>query len=534
MPLRFRCSCRRAFLRHRWMKWIVAVLICPVPSAIGQTATCPVQPPGPATDADKAYSEGRYADAEHLYAREIAQQPQDIERSAALVRTLLKEGAIAEAASQVNGILPRNPDSAITLTAQAEVQLAQGQPWLVLRTLDAAAAADRCYARIHLIRSETLRIDSMYASERAEIQRAYDIDPADPDIQHAWKEIVSAAHDVESIDQSLATSHDSDPEARKAVDASRRELMLRLAENSQTCQIQPATASGSLQLLPATDDRAHHVYRYELAVQLPQSQAKLELDTSASGLYITRALAVRNGLQRGAGDPEGTVHLDSVRIGPFEFRDCTVGVSDTPFTGHVDGSIGTDLFASYLITVDYRSARLRLAPLLPRPGLLPGDRFVPAELRDFVPVYHRRQFLLLPVAFKNGSRQLFFLGTAMPYTAMSPEAVGSVSDIKQNVTDSERTASGRREQFYHSKFDFQLASLPLIQRRRILEFDFSDIDRQAGFQVAGVLGLDILHSMALHLDYRDGLAKFEVRDEDLAPQQTNGTEHTFRLADGHQ
>ena len=307
--------------------------------------------------------------------------------------------------------------------------------------------------------------------------------------------------------------------------------MPRLAENSQTCQILPATASGSLQLLHSTDDWAH---RYKLAVQFLQSQAKLESDTSASGLYITRAVAVQNGLQRGVGDPEGTVHVDSVRIGAFEFRDCTVGVSDTRFTGHVDGTIGTDMFASYLVTIDYRSGRLTLSPLPPRPCLLPGDRFVPAELRGFVPVYHRRQFLLLPVAFKNGSRQLFVLGTAMPYTAMSSEAVRSVSDIKQNVTDSERTASGAKEQFYRAKFDFQLASLPLIQRRRILEFDFSDIDRQAGFQVAGVLGLEFCIRWLCISIIAMGWPSLNSGMKTSAPHQTNGTEHTSKIGEGIQ
>jgi tetratricopeptide (TPR) repeat protein len=532
MLWRCRFVCHRAFRPRGWIAWLGAVLFFPAPSLIGQTAACPVPPLRPATEADKAYEKGRYAGAEHLYAQAFAQRPQDGELAAALVYTLLHEGAVAKAASLVNEILPKNPDSAITLAALAAVQLAQGQPWLALRTLNEAAASNPCYARIHLIRSRELRIDSMYSSERAEIQRAYDLDPTDPDIERAWKEIVSAAHEIESIDQSLSAANDLDPKTRETVAASTRSLMSRLSENSQTCQFQPDVASGNLPLVPAIDDKVHHVYRCELEVHLPQSTAKLEVDTAASGLYISRALAEQNGLHRGDGDPEGTVHLDSVRIGPFEFRDCTAGVSDAPFAGNLDGFIGADIFASYLITLDYRLARLTLTPLPPRPGLLPGDRFVPPELRDFIPVYHGRQFLLLPIAFKNGSRELFALGTAMPYTAMTSEAASSASDLKLNSTDS--ATPGSKEQFYRTKFDFQLASLPLIQRRRILEFDLSAIDRQATFQVAGLLGLDILHSLALHLDYRDGLAKFELRDEDLASPPPNGNEHTFRIGAGNQ
>jgi hypothetical protein len=107
-------------------------------------------------------------------------------------------------------------------------------------------------------------------------------------------------------------------------------------------------------------------------------------------------------------------------------------VSDTPFTGNLDGFIGTDIFASYLITLDYRSARLTLGPLPSQPDLLPGDRSAPPELRNFIPVYHRRQYLLLPVTFNNKSRKLFVLGSGMPYTAMASEAAHSISSLKMN------------------------------------------------------------------------------------------------------
>src|ERR1700691_182364 len=134
MLWRCRFVCHRAFRPRGWIAWLGAVLFFPAPSLIGQTAACPVPPLRPATEADKAYEKGRYAGAEHLYAQAFAQRPQDGELAAALVYTLLHEGAVAKAASLVNEILPKNPDSAITLAALAAVQLAQGQPWLALRT----------------------------------------------------------------------------------------------------------------------------------------------------------------------------------------------------------------------------------------------------------------------------------------------------------------------------------------------------------------------------------------------------------------
>jgi len=114
----------------------------------------------------------------------------------------------------------------------------------------------------------------------------------------------------------------------------------------------------------------------------------------------------------------------------------------------------------------------------------------------------------------------------MPYTAMTSEVAYSLSNLK---TDSARTASGAKEEFYRDTFDLQLANLPLIQHRRIVKFDLSAFDQTAGFQVAGVLGLDILHSLVLHLDYRDGLVKFDLADKELVPVKTNGTSFSMEI-----
>jgi hypothetical protein len=112
--------------------------------------------------------------------------------------------------------------------------------------------------------------------------------------------------------------------------------------------------------------------------------------------------------------------------------------------------------------------------------------------------------LVLPVTLDNKSRELFVLGTGTPYTAMASDVAHSVSNLRTNFTNLALAASGAKEEFYRDNFDLQFANLPLIQHRRIVEFDFSAIDQNAGFQVAGILGLDILHSLVLHLDYRDG------------------------------
>ncbi len=501
---------------------ISAVLILQVSSLSSQTAICPAAPAHTVTPAVTAYSEGRYADAEQEYSQSLVQQPHDASIVAALVYTLLHEGKIAQAADRVTAGLAEDPHSAALLTAQAEVQLRQGQPWLVLQTLDAAAAADKCYARIHLIRSHVLRIDSMYASERAEIQSAYEIDPEDPDILYAWRRVISPAHEIEGIQQALPNMKDLDTETRQKAEASMNSMLPLLSENSQTCKIQPSAQSAALHLIGTMED-GKHLDGYRLDVQLPKTNARLVLDTAASGIFITKALADANGLQQDANDPPGTVHADSVHIGPLEFRDCIVGVSNAPFAGKADGMIGTDIFASYLITIDTRDARLALDPLPPKTGILPGDRPTPPELADYTPVYHRRQYLLVPVLLNNKARRLFALDTGMRFSTMTSETAHAVSSTKANFTNALQTTSGPAAQVYRDSFDFQFAKLSLNGQGHVLQWDLSAIDHNAGFEVAGMLGFDMLHSLTLHLDYRDGLVKFEPTTTEASPALAKGT-----------
>jgi tetratricopeptide (TPR) repeat protein len=488
----------------------------------GQSAACPAVSSQSANPAATAYRDGNYAEAEQLYTQALAQQPQNPDLTARLVDSLLHQGKVRQASQQADAALPGAPHSAALLTAQAEVQLREGQPWQAMQTLDAAAAADHCFARVHLIRSRALRIDSMYASERAEIERAHEIDPNDPDITQAWSSIVSAAQEVEGTEQSLASMKDLDAPIKQRAEASVQELLPLLSENSRTCKVLPTAPSADLSLLPSKQD-GKHLDGYLLEAQLSKSMVKLKLDTAASGIFITRALAEANGLQQNANDPAGTVRAESVRVGPLEFHNCMLGVSDAPFADKGDGFISTDIFAQYLITIDAREQKLSLNPLPAEAGTLPGDRANLPEFAGYQPVYHRRQYLLVPVELNDKTRGLFALDTGMRMSAMTIEAARAVSNIKVNFTNPLQTASGPPAQVYRDSFDFQFANLSMKHQNRVLEFDPSTIEHNAGFEVAGLLGFDILHLLTMHLDYRDGLVKFESTNAETAPPAEKGT-----------
>jgi hypothetical protein len=415
--------------------------------------------------------------------------------------------------------------STLILTAQAELQIRQGLPWVAMETLDKAAKTDPCLARIHLLRSRVLRIESMYASERAEIQHAYDIDPTDPDIRHSYLSVVSPAQEIDGIEKALKSGSGLDAETRTKAQASIDDMMSLVREDSQTCKIQPAEFSATLPLQPSYQD-AKHVDGYRIEVQFPQSKAHLKVDTAASGMYISRALADQNGLERDPNDPAGTVRVNKIKIGPLMFQNCLVGVSDTLLVNNADGFVGTDIFSSYLITLDHPRAELRLAALPPTESVLPGDRPAAAELHDFTPVYHRQQFLLLPVMLNGKEQRLFMLDTGIRLSTMRPEVAHAISTTRVNFTNAVQTVSGGKLQIYRDTFQFQYANLPVQRQAGVLEFDPTAIDQNVGFEIAGMLGFDLLHSTVLHLDYRDGLVKLDAADGD------SGGKNGIRTASG--
>ncbi len=146
-----------------------------------------------------------------------------------------------------------------------------------------------------------------------------------------------------------------------------------------------------------------------------------------------------------------------------------------------------------------------------------------ARAGRITPVYHRRQYLLVPVALNNRSRQLFVLDTGMRFSTMTSETAHAISNMKVNFTNTIQTDSGAPAHVYRDSFDFQFANLALPHQSHVLEFDPAAINHNAGFEIGGLLGFDMLHQLTLQLDYRDGLVKFESTEAGVSPVLENKT-----------
>ena len=168
--------------------------------------SCHIVAAHPPSDTEKAILRGEYAQAETLYRDALASKPGDPALIAGLVRALLRQEKVSDADTVVKAALASSPKSAILLTALAEIEYRKG---LIVESGEASRRAfdvDLCYPRAHFIRARLARLNSMYGTERREIEIAHSLDRYDPDIWSEWIGTLSQQKRIEELRKNLKDS----------------------------------------------------------------------------------------------------------------------------------------------------------------------------------------------------------------------------------------------------------------------------------------------------------------------------------------
>src|SRR5450432_2021378 len=211
---------------------------------------CHVVPPHEPTPAENAYLAGNASQAETLYREALAKSPHDATLTAGLVRSLLREQKVDDAASAVNAELSGAPNSVPLLTVFAEVEYRQGKVAEAAGTADQAFHLDPCNPRLYLLRARILRLNSMYASERRAIGNAHALDPSDIDIRRTWLGTLPLSTRIDEQKQFLAAANGMDPEERARVEHGLTNLESRAINPDKTCHVASTTSSAELPLVP--------------------------------------------------------------------------------------------------------------------------------------------------------------------------------------------------------------------------------------------------------------------------------------------
>jgi Flp pilus assembly protein TadD len=512
---------------------------------------CHVVAPQEPTPAEKALLGGQAGEAETLYREALSTTPHGPALVVGLVHSLLRQQKVAEADSAVNAELASAPDSVPLLTVLGEVQYREGKIAEAAGTADKAYVADRCNARVYLLRSRILRLNSMYASESRALAIAHQLSPSDPEINNAWSRTIPLAQHIDEQKKILATSDAKD----EAHDRAEKYLaFLELQEKGTNCSVTSSASSAEIPIVAIMSDEKEvcdsqgrcgtmpkHIQAWGLHVFLNNREASLEVDTGASGLLISRAVAERAGLKTsartqlwGIGD-EGAqggfiAQVDAIKIGSLEFHNCTVTVTDRKDVLGIDGLIGTDVFSNYLVTLDYPVNKMFLAPLPQRPNdnasaaslntnagdqgassskSGPQDRYIDPSMKGYVPFFRVGHDIIIPVALNHKVEHLFLVDTGNFSSSISPEAAREVTKVKGGEPVTIKGLSGNVAKV--SSGDAVLFQFAGIQQQNndLISYDTSRLTRYAGFEISGFLGITILSELTVSIDYRDGMIKFD-------------------------
>ena len=511
---------------------------------------CSVAQPHPLTEEQLALIRGDLTQAETLYRQKTAQQPKNFELEAGLIRTLLMEQKVDEAESTTKAALSKAPQSVELLTAFAEVQYRQGIPWEMEKTLNEADRADLCYPRLHLVLARYYRFNSYYASALKEIKLAHQLDPYDPDIRRMWLQTLPLKQRIDELKAYLA-SGDTDVDSLRRGQIELTMLQNRADSQSSGCHLASPVDTTDIPFTPIMID-AERIRGWGLDVYFNSHRSRLQVDTGASGLYISRVVAERAGLKpltrseaNGIGDkgPQGgyLAIADSIKIGGLEFKNCVVEVSDRRNIVDIDGLIGMDVFSDFLVTLDFPWRKLTLGPLPQYPGTAaaapslntqetsgsdessgaggaakdtgaakgPHDRYIAPEMKSWTTVYRVGHDMIVPTGLNSKRIRLFIIDTGAQSTSISPSAAREVTHVSADGNSSVKGVSGKVSNVYvGNSVTFRFAHLQQ-EHPNVLSFDLSGLSKDTGTEISGLIGFDMLGLLVVRIDYRDGLMDFQ-------------------------
>jgi predicted aspartyl protease len=424
----------------------------------------------------------------------------------------------------------------------------------------------------------------MYASSRKEIDVAHKLDPFDPDIRAEWIHTLPLKQRIAEAEEFMSALTGKDEEDLRHWKLYLENLKKIEAEPHKPCHLVSPVAATEIPFEKIMRD-AVHMSAFGLDVKLNGHTARLQIDTGANGLLVSRSVAKHAGLKAfsqtevdGVGDdgykPGYTAYADSIRIGNLEFQDCSVRVLDSRSSiGDSDGLIGMDVLSRFLVTLDYPMRKLLLGPLPPRPGETaavpalktsnaerddsdysseasrsieqdktvakgtesgstavaasgvsaatqdaaskktvshgPYDRYIAPEMKDYTPVYRVGHALILPASLNGEKLKLFILDTGSWATSISPQAAREVTKVHSEDSVQVEGINGKVEKVYSAdELTFYFAHLSQ-KVYRVASFDTSRISKSINMEISGLLGATTLDLLTIHIDYRDGLVKFD-------------------------
>ena len=499
---------------------------------------CSVDSQSP-TLAETALNKKDYPAAEKQFRDVLAHSPHSDQMHEGLIRDLLAQDKVADAAKEAETWIAAEPDNAWALVAIADVRLRQGDPREALTQFINAMRTDPCNARVYFGVAEVDSLVGRHATVKRMIEQAYALHPTDDDIHTWWISTRPRA-------QRLAMWADYAEHSDQINDDDKTKLKTRLEKDSlyhaSDCRMAPNSPTTATIPMVKLMDGPNHFTGWGLDVKFNGKTRRLQIDSGASGITISRAAAMFLGIKRedatevgGIGDKAkvktSIAHVASIRIGGVEFTNCPVEIIEKFSVLDSDGLIGSDVFDDSLVTLDFPKHELRIAPLPLRPGETkdaatsgddpePHDPYVAPEMKNWMRIYRSGHDLLIPTdivetkhakddaAWKD---KLFMLDTGSESNLISPAAAREVTKVSRDDSMGIRGLQGEVNKVYAAdRFTVAFAGLRL-DAPSMTAIDLTNISHDDGVEVSGLIGAPALFQLTMHIDYRDNLLLFEYK-----------------------
>jgi len=504
------------------------------------------------------YRKNNLAAAIDKYHQVLQQRPASPDAYAGLTRIYLKQRNVNLALDTANKGLTLS-DSARLHVALGEVFFRQGkipeaeQEWV--KVINSGGVESRAYLGLARVRNAL----SMYRKGKLMIDKAHELDPSDPDIENYWVETLRLSERIQYLESYIART-DTDSEDRADTLRYLTYLKMRADGSGKKCRMVSHVTSTETRLVRLLLD-PNHLRGYGLTVNLNGHSTKLMLDTGASGILVDRGAAEKAGIGRlmetkiaGIGDKgskSGHIGIaSSIKIGELEFHDCPVEILENRSVVGEEGLIGGDVFADFLVNLDFKKEKMRLSELPKRPGdeaapaasvslhseeedadvpedadktAAPGnaaaasstsrfhDPYISPEMKSYTRIYRFGHDLLIPTKVGNAPMKLFLLDTGALQNQITPAAAREVTKVRGDPDMIVKGISGSVKTVYSAdKAVLQFGHLRQ-ENQDLMAFDLTSLSDSAGTEVSGILGFTLLHLLDIKIDYRDGLVDFEYK-----------------------
>jgi hypothetical protein len=137
------------------------------------------------------------------------------------------------------------------------------------------------------------------------------------------------------------------------------------------------------------------------------------------------------------------------------------------------------------------------------------NRYTAPAMKDYTPFFRSGSDIILPLSLNGWPPMLFVLDTAIGSSVASPGAGYELTTGHKDAKFESRDMSMLREAAYtiqDAGLNFAGVSL---KETPIYPFDTSRFTDDSGMEISGLLGEKTLSRTTLHIDYRDGLLKFD-------------------------